>query len=143
MSFAGAAYLCTNAVDGSHQVADRIRAVQAQRDSTCERLALFFELSADAYAQCGPMHRDVRSKLILMNVGSRNLGATRDAMVNLLQEGIDRRDVAPGHSAATLAEVVLGTFYRIVGDWTIDPTYKLHEQLSNASRFLSDAIAPD
>ena len=63
-------------------------------------------------------------------------------MIALLQEGIDAGEVTPGHSAGTLADVVLGSFYRIIIDWTNRDDYAIDEHLENASRFLCDAIAP-
>lgn len=129
------------AVDATGEVAARIRSVHGDRRSTRERLALFFERSAEASAQGGPMHRELLGSLVAVNVGPRNLQPARDAMIALLQQGIDVGEVAAGHSAGTLADVVLGTFYRIIIDWTHAPDYPIGRHLEDASRFLCDAIA--
>ncbi len=129
------------AIDATAVVAARIRSVHTDGCSTRERLALFFERSAEASMQGGPMHRELLGALVAVNVGPRNLQAARDAMVALLQTGIEAGEVTPGHSAGTLADVVLGTFYRIIIDWTNVESYAIDEHLDNASRFLRDAIA--
>ena len=130
------------AIDASAEVAARIGTVHVEGSSTRERLALFFERSAEEPRQGGPMHRELLAALVNVNIGPRNLQAARDAMIALLQEGIDRGEVAPGHAAGTLADVVLGTFYRIIIDWTNAPGYAIDEHLASASRFLREAIAP-
>ncbi len=38
--------------------------------------------------------------------------------------------------------MVLGTFYRIITDWTSAPGYAIGANLGDASRFLCEAIAP-
>ena len=131
------------AVDATAEVAARIGSVHAEGRSTRERLTLFFERSADVPTRGGPMHRELLGALVVVDVGPHNLRAARDAMTALLQEGIDCGDVVPGHSAGTLADVVLGTFYRIIIDWTHVEGYAIDEQLGRASRFLRDAIAPE
>ena len=62
-------------------------------------------------------------------------------MTALLQEGIDGGDVTAGHSAQTLTNVVLGTFYRIVMDSASIRNYPIRAQLQDASLFLCDSIA--
>ena len=57
-------------------------------------------------------------------------------------EGIAAGDIAGDHPVETLADVVLGSFYRIITDWANREDYAVREQLENASRFLCDAIAP-
>ena len=130
------------AVDATAEVATRIRSAHSDGGSTRERLSLFFDRSAVMDTQGGPMHRELLGALVVVNVGAQNLQAARDAMITLLQEGIDRGEVTAGHSAGILADVVLGTFYRIIIDSTSTEGYPIREQLDGASRFLRNAIAP-
>jgi AcrR family transcriptional regulator len=129
------------AVDAIAVVAARIRAAHGDGGSTRERLNLFFECCAEKRMQAGPKHKELLGALILVNVGHRNLRAARDAMKALLQEGIDSGDITAGHSAETLTNVVLGTFYRIVMDSASIRDYPIRAQLQEASKFLCDAIA--
>ena len=129
------------AVDAIGVVAVRIRSAHGDGGSTRERLTLFFERCAAKRMQTGPKHNELLGALILVNVGHRNLRAARDAMTALLQEGIDSGDVTAGHSAETLTNVVLGTFYRIVMDSASIRNYPIRAQLQDASLFLCDSIA--
>ena len=130
------------AVDATAEVAARIRSVQAEGRSTRERLTLFFERSAELSVRGGPTHRELLGALVTVKVEPRSLQAARDAMIELLREGIENGEVNPEHSAGTLADAVLGLFYRIFTDWTNAPGYAIGEHLESASRFLCDAIAP-
>jgi len=130
------------AVDATAEVAARIRAVHAQAGSTRERLELFFAESIEASLLGGPTHRELLAALVIVPVGSEDLQAARDAMIDLLNEGIADGDVPGDHPVETLADVVLGSFYRIITDWANRDDYAIREHLENASRFLCDAIAP-
>ncbi len=131
------------AIDATAEVAARIRAVHAQGQSTRQRLMLFFAESIEVSLLGGPTHRELLAALVVVPVGSRDLQAARDAMIDLLSEGIAAGDVAGDHPVETLADVVLGSFYRIITDWANRDDYAIREHLENASRFLCDAIAPE
>ena len=130
------------AIDATAEVAARIRSVHADGRSTRERLALFFARSAEASRLGGPTHRELLGALISVHDNPEDLKAARSCMIALVQEGADSGEVVRGHPAETLADIVLGTFYRIIIDWTNADGYPITEHLENASRFLCDAIAP-
>ncbi len=130
------------AIDATAQVAARIQSVHADGNTTRERLSLFFARSAEASLQGGPTHRELLGALIAVHDNPEDLQAARNAMLALLQDGLDAGDVVAGHPAETLTDVVLGTFYRIIIDWTNREDYAIGEHIENASRFLCDAIAP-
>jgi AcrR family transcriptional regulator len=130
------------AVDAAGEVAARIRSVHSEGVSTRERLALFFEQSALVSLQGGPMHRELLGALVVVQVQAEDLQAARDAMIDLIRAGVDAGEVAADCPAETLADVVLGTFYRIIINWTNLDDYPIRSHLGNASRFLCDAIAP-
>jgi len=130
-------------IDATSEVATRIASVHAQGGSTRERLTLFFAESLDVSLTGGPTHRELLAALVAVPVGTMNLQAARDAMIALLDEGIASGDIAGDTPVATLADVVLGTFYRIIIDWTTQDDYPIRKRLEDACRFLCDAIAPD
>jgi AcrR family transcriptional regulator len=131
------------AIDATGEVAARIRSVHARGRSTRERIASFFEESAAVSLQGGPMHRELLGALVAVHVDPEDLQAARKAMIELVEDGIVAGEVVPGHAAETLADVVLGTFYRIITDWTNQDGYPIAAHLENASRFLCDALAPE
>ncbi len=131
------------AVDATAEVAARVRSVHARGRSTRERIALFFEESAEVSLEGGPMHRELLGALVVVHVDPEDLQAARKAMIELVKAGIEAGEVVPGHSAETLADVVLGSFYRIIIDWTNQDRYPIATHLENASRFLCDAVAPE
>jgi len=130
------------AIDATSEVAARIRAVHARGHSTRERLTLFFAERIEVSLQGGPTHRELLAALVAVPVGSKDLQAARDAMIDLLREGVAAGDVADDHPVETLADVVIGSFYRIIIDWTNPDEYAIRDHLENARRFLCDAIAP-
>ncbi len=130
------------AIDATAEVAARVQSVHADGSSTRERLALFFARSAEVSLLGGPTHRELLGALIAVHDNPEDLQAARDAMLALIQDGLDAGEVTAGHPAETLADVVLGTFYRIIIDWTNQDDYAIGEHIENASRFLCDAIAP-
>jgi AcrR family transcriptional regulator len=130
------------AVDATSVVAARIRGVHAKGRSTRERLWLFFAESSEASLRGGPTHRELLGALVAVPVGSENLQAARVAMIELLAAGIAEGDIPGHHRVETLADVVIGTFYRIIIDWTHQEDYAIAEHLEGACRFLCDAIAP-
>ena len=129
-------------VDATSELAARIRAVHAKGCSTRERLSLFFAESVEVSLRGGPTHRELLAALVAVPVGSENLQAARDAMVDLLAAGIAAGDIAGDHTVETLADAVIGTFYRIIIDWTNQDDYAIREHLENACCFLCDAIVP-
>jgi AcrR family transcriptional regulator len=130
------------AVDATGVVAARIRGAHSAAGSTRERLEHFFDESADASIQGGPTHRELLAALVAVPVGAENLQGPRDAMIDLLRDGALAGELVAGHPIETLADVVIGTFYRIVIDFTIHEDYPIRAQLEHACRFLCDAIAP-
>lgn len=130
------------AVDATAEVAARIRSAHADGRDTRERLALFFARSADRALAAGPMHRDLLGTLVVAQVGAENLELPRHAMLALLADGRARGEVDAATPAETLADAVLGTFYRVFTDWTMVDGYPIRERLASAARFLEDAIAP-
>lgn len=131
------------AIDATGEVAARVRSVHAEGRTTRERIALFFEHSAEVSLRGGPTHRELLGALVAVHVQPEDLEVARGAMIALLQEGVAAGEVVPGHSADTLADVVLGAFYRIIIDWTHRDGYPIDTHLKNASRFLCDAVAPE
>ncbi|NQZ97870.1 MAG: TetR/AcrR family transcriptional regulator [Myxococcales bacterium] len=131
------------AIDATSEVAARVRSVHAQGRSTRERLELFFAQSIEASLRGGPTHRELLAALVAVPVGAENLRAAREPMLDLLRDGVAAGDIASDHAVETLADVVIGTFYRIIIDWTNTDDYEIREHLSNACRFLCDAIAPE
>ena len=130
------------AIDATAEVAARVRSAHADGCSTRERLELFFARSAAVSLLGGPTHRELLGALIAVHDNPEDLQAARSGMLALIQDGIDSGEVAAGHPVETLADVVLGTFYRIIIDWTNRNDYAIGKHLENASRFLCDAIAP-
>jgi len=130
------------AVDATAELAARISGAHAQGRSTRERLALFFAESIEVALLAGPTHREVLAALLVVPVGSRDQQAARDAMIALLNEGVTAGDVVAAHPVETLADVVLGSFYRIIADWANREDDAVRERLENVSGFLCDAIAP-
>jgi len=131
------------AIDATSEVAARVRSVHAQGRSTRERLELFFAQSIEVSLRGGPTHRELLTALVAVPVGAENLRAAREPMLDLLRDGVAAGDIASDHAVETLADVVIGTFYRIIIDWTNTDDYEIREHLSNACRFLCDAIAPE
>jgi AcrR family transcriptional regulator len=129
------------AVDATDVVAARVREAHAAAGSTGERLERFFADSAEASIQGGPMHRELLAALIAVPVGAENLQGPRDAMIDLLRDGAAAGELVSGHSIETLADVVIGAFYRIVIDFAIQDDYPIRERLEQTCRFLRDAIA--
>ncbi len=130
------------AIDATAEVAARVRSVHADASTTRERLALFFARSAEVSLQGGPTHRELLGALIAVHDNPEDLQAARNAMLALLQDGLDAGDVVAGHPVETLTDAVLGTFYRIIIDWTNCDDYAIGKHLEDASRFLCDSIAP-
>jgi hypothetical protein len=88
------------------------------------------------------MHREVLGALVAVQVHPEDLQTARDAMIELIRSGIAAGEVVKGPSAETLADVVLGTYYRLLIDWTNQDDYPLEDHLESASRFLCEAISP-
>jgi AcrR family transcriptional regulator len=130
------------AVDATGEVAARIRSIHAEAATTRARLTLFFEPGALASRDGGPMHREVLGALVAVQVHPEDLQTARDAMIELIRSGIAAGEVVKGPSAETLADVVLGTYYRLLIDWTNQDDYPLEDHLESASRFLCEAISP-
>ena len=52
-------------------------------------------------------------------------------------------EIGPGHPVETIADAILGTFYRLVIDWANQDDYPIETHLANAARFFCDAVAPE
>jgi AcrR family transcriptional regulator len=130
------------AIEAALEVAARIRAVHRDGDSTRERLMLFFARSAEVGTKAGPMHRELLSHLIAINDIPADLQHARNAMLELLRDGVRAGDVGVTHPLETLADVILGTFYRLIIDWTNQDDYPIEVHLAHAAAFLCDAVAP-
>lgn len=131
------------AVDAALAVAARVQSVCETAPSTTERLELFFLRSAEIGREAGPMHSDLLGHLIAAHDKPEDLAHARHAMLELIQAGIAQGDVTKLHSPETLTDAILGTFYRIITDYTQREGYPVEEHLRNAARFLCSAIAPD
>ena len=129
------------AIEAAHDVAERIREVHRAGHSTRDRLMLFFERSAEAGAKAGPMHRELISLLIAVTDIPTDLLQARNAMLALLREGLEAGDVTEAHPLETLADAILGTFYRLIIDWANQDDYPIETHLAHAAAFLCDAVA--
>ncbi len=131
------------AVRAALDVAARIRQVHAEGETTRERLDLFFRRSAEAGAAGGPMHRELLSQLVAVHDIPAQLQHARGAMLDLLRDGVHAREVSPAYPVETLADAILGTFYRLIIDWANQDDYPIESHLTHAARFLCDAVAPE
>ncbi len=127
-------------IDATTEVAARIRTAGQRGHSTRERLTLFFADSIELSLLRGPPHPELLAALAAVLFGSSDLQAARDAMIELLGEGVAAGDVTDAYPLETLADAVIGTFYRIIIDWANQDDYAIGEQLECACRFLCDSI---
>lgn len=113
---------------------------------TAARLATFFECVAERAATAGPMHRELLTEIIHAAqqaadepANARRLHAAFGAIV---REGIDAGEVTRRHSAETLTETILGSYYALMFNWANLDDYPIAERARAAASFLADALAP-
>lgn len=130
------------AVQATLELAAQIGAAHQEGSTTRERLELFFERSAESAREAGPMHRELLGHLVAVHIPG-DVRHARDAMLDLLRAGVGAGDVViRSYPVETLADTILGTFYRLIIDWANQEGYPIEEHLAHAARFLCDAIAP-
>ncbi|TXS92781.1 helix-turn-helix transcriptional regulator [Parahaliea maris] len=72
----------------------------------------------------------------------RRFPATRNALQNLLEAGIQRGEVRSDARPEQLTEYVTGIYVHQFMTWLIDPNYPLHRELVAAATFLTAALRP-
>ena len=131
--------------------AGQVELARKQGPATRDRVAWLFDTIAENTAAAGPMHRELLSEIIHAGHEPRpNSGGPADAesarilheaFEGLIRDGVAAGDVTTRHSPEILTDVLLGTFYALMLNWTNLDGYPLREQLPAAARFLNDALA--
>ena len=120
-----------------------VEAAQCKGDSTRERLQLFYEGFTRAALALGPKSREFMAVGIRATQEIHDEAQSRrvhDAFGALVQQGLDEGDVTRRYELSTLVELVVGTHYVLMSDWTLQPDLDVEKRARQISALLGDAI---
>lgn len=123
-----------------------IEALRAEVTTTRERLVQFFGLVGAGATDVGPKHREVLTEIIHVSSseGDKDLRARqlRDAMGQIVREGVEAGEITRNHSPETVTELILGAFYALMFNYANLDGYPVTEQARAMADLLGESIAP-
>ncbi len=120
-----------------------VAAAQRKGGSTRERLRLFFEGFTQAALELGPKSREYMAVGIRATQEIHDEAQSRrvhDAFGALVRQGLEEGDVTRRYELSTLVELVVGTHYVLMTDWTLQPDLDVEKRAQQLSALLGDAL---
>jgi AcrR family transcriptional regulator len=112
---------------------------------TGERLRFFFGRIADNADAAGPMRPELVHEIIRVCHGTdlepEQARKLHDAFGALVRDGLEAGDVCAEHDPDTLTEVLMGTFYALMFNWSNFEDYPLRRNALAAARFLGQSMS--
>lgn len=130
---------------GIDQLLADIEETRKQPTSTAERLRFFFRRIADNADAAGLMRPELVHAMIRVSHDSEHepeqARRLHDAFGALVRDGLERGEVSREHDPDTLTEVLMGTFYALMFNWSNFEDYPLRRRAAAAAGFLADSMA--
>ena len=105
------------------------------------RLIGVFDDIAATLAKSGDTYREVVGEMLaLSGYGIQRGSNLHDTFVELVKEGVARREVSARHDAETLADIIVGALSGGILNWTVDRTYSLPTNLHNLGVALAELL---
>ena len=127
------------------EMGELVEEARAQPGSTARRLEWLFRRVAEESEQAGPMHRELILQVVrvaqLEDTGPAHAHHLHEAFGALLRDGVAAGDVTRAHGPAFLTEMAVVVFLAIMMNWVGREDYPLEQELGEAARFLSRALA--
>ena len=126
------------------QLLHDIEDARKQPVGTSERLRFFFERIADNADAAGLMRPELVHEIIRVCHGTdlepEQARKLHRAFSALVHDGLEAGDVSPEHDPETLTEVLMGTFYALMFNWSNFEAYPLRRNALAAARFLGRSM---
>lgn len=124
-----------------------IEEVCKQPLSSRERIHQFFTKLADNADEAGPMQRELLTEIVHIahEAGTEPEQARQlqAAFAGIVDRGLSAGDLITAHSAETLTEMLMGTFYVLMFNWANLDGYPLRAHAMSMARFLADSMTVD